>query len=131
MTSNWSWRLPLILQIVPSVIVMALVWFLPESPRWLISHGKSEKARQILVKYHGNGDPNSAVVKLEYDEIHQSLDSEAELSDKRWWDYRALFNNRPALYRIWLVMLVTVFSQFIGGSVISYVSISISFRSMY
>lgn len=31
-----------------------------------------------------------------------------------------LFNSRPALYRIWLVVLVTTFSQFIGGAVISY-----------
>ena len=119
MTTNWSWRLPLILQAVPSALVILFVWLLPESPRWLISHGKSEKAHNVLVKYHGNGNADSAVVELEYNEIQQSLACEAELSDKRWWDYRALFNCRPALYRIWLVLLVTVFSQFIGGAVIA------------
>jgi hypothetical protein len=118
MTTNWAWRLPVVLQAVPSFIVVTLVWFLPESPRWLVSHGKSALAREVLVKYHGDGDPDSAVAAFELSQIQESLACEAELSDKRWWDYRPLFNCRPALYRIWLVMLVTVFSQFIGGSVI-------------
>ena len=118
MSTNWAWRLPVILQAVPSLLVVFFVWFLPESPRWLISHGKTDRARNILVKYHGDGDATSAVAALELSQIQESLACEAELSDKRWWDYRTLFNSRPALYRIWLVMLVTVFSQFIGGAVI-------------
>jgi MFS family permease len=121
MTSNWSWRLPVILQAAPSVIVIAFIWFLPESPRWLFANGQSEKAREVLIKYHGNGNPDSAIVNLECNEIQDSINYEAEItSDKRWWDYRPLFNSRPALYRIMLVVLVTTFSQFIGGAVISY-----------
>ena len=120
MTSNWSWRVPIILQAVPSVIVITLVWTLPESPRWLFANGRSESARAILTKYHGNGNPESAIVKLECNEIQASIEYEEELSDKRWWDYRPLFNSRPALHRVFLLMLVSVFSQFIGGAVISY-----------
>lgn len=81
---------------------------------------KNDAARAVLIKYHGNGNPDSAVVHLESNEIQESLGIEAELSQKRWWDYRVLFKTRPALYRMWLVLLVTVFSQFIGGAVISY-----------
>lgn len=32
--SNWSWRLPSLLQVVPSFIQLCLLWLLPESPRW-------------------------------------------------------------------------------------------------
>jgi Na+/melibiose symporter-like transporter len=99
---------------------MIIVWTLPESPRWLYANGKPEVARAVLTKYHGNGNIDSAIVELEYNEIAASINTEIETSDKRWWDYRPLFNSRPALYRIWLVLLVTVFSQFIGGSVIGY-----------
>ncbi len=54
-------------------------------------------------------------------EIEAGTNLEIESRDNRWWDYRKLFNTRPALYRIWLLMLVSVFSQFIGGAVIRFV----------
>ena len=108
------------MQAAPSLLVISTVWLIPESPRWLFSKNKNEAALAVLIKYHGNGNPDSAVVQLECNEIQESLGIEAELYQKRWWDYRVLFNTRPALYRMWLVLLVTVFSQFIGGAVISY-----------
>ena len=120
MTSNWSWRIPIIIQAIPALIVIALVYTIPESPRYLYATSKPDQARAVLTKYHGNNNPDSAVVELECHEIQLSIDFEAELLTRRWYDYRFLFNSRPALYRIWLVMLVTVFSQFVGGSVISY-----------
>ncbi|KAI9164190.1 Lactose permease-like protein [Paramyrothecium foliicola] len=118
--SNWSWRIPYIIQLVPAVFIASLVWFIPESPRWLLSKQKHDEAKKILVKYHGNGDPHSAIVRLELDEIQQSLEAEAELNHGAWWDYRPLINNRSARYRMWIIMLVTVFAQFTGGAVISY-----------
>jgi hypothetical protein len=39
-----SWRFPLSFQAVPAIILVCGVWFLPESPRWLI-----EKARLSLI----------------------------------------------------------------------------------
>jgi MFS family permease len=125
LNSDWSWRIPVIIQAVPSVIVAVLVWTIPESPRYLWGNRKEEQARAVLTKYHGNGDPNSAVVQLECKEIKESIDLDADLLGKRWWDYRPLFSTRAARYRMWLVMLVTVFSQFIGGAVISYYLVAI------
>lgn len=120
LTSDWSWRLPVIIQAIPSLLVMTLIWTIPESPRYLWGNHKGQKAKDILTKYHGDGNPNSAVVELECKEIQESIDFEAELLSTRWWDYRPLFTTRPARYRVWLLMLVTVFPQFIGGAVISY-----------
>ena len=36
---------------------------------------------------------------------------------QKWYDFRILANSRQSRYRMWLVLLVTVFSQFIGGSI--------------
>ncbi|ETI24922.1 hypothetical protein G647_04292 [Cladophialophora carrionii CBS 160.54] len=106
---------------VPGVVVLCLVWFIPESPRWLTAHGKSEQAKATLIKYHGDGNADSAVVRLELQEMQASIDYDAALNKtQHWWDYRMLFNNRENLYGMWLAALVTVFSQFIGGSVITY-----------
>lgn len=54
--STWSWRLPLILQLVPSVLQVALIWFGPESPRWLISKNRNTEALKTLAYYHADGD---------------------------------------------------------------------------
>ncbi|KAF9873805.1 MFS lactose [Colletotrichum karsti] len=117
---NMSWRIPYIIQIVPAAVIICVVWFIPESPRWLFAHQKVEAATAILVKYHGNGNPDSAVVKLECEEIKYSLEAEAELSRGRWWDYKILVKTRANRYRMWILVLITVFSMFTGGSVISY-----------
>ncbi|KAL0936274.1 lactose permease [Colletotrichum truncatum] len=117
--SDWSWRIPYIVQLTPATIVVSVAWFLPESPRWLWSQGHTERATGILTKYHGNKNPNSALVQLEINEIRESLEAEQELNNHNL-NYKILINNRPNRYRMWLVMLVAVFAQFIGGSVISY-----------
>ncbi|KAF4976233.1 hypothetical protein FZEAL_7071 [Fusarium zealandicum] len=118
--SNWSWRIPYIIQAVPAVVIVSTVWFLPESPRWLFAKNKGDLATQILVKYHGNGNPDSALVHLECLEIKNSLEAEAELTNGKWWDYKVLVKTRANRYRMWILFLVTVFNQFTGGGIISY-----------
>lgn len=46
-----NWRLPMATQLLPCIIVLAFVYFLPESPRWLMSRGREDEARAILAKY--------------------------------------------------------------------------------
>lgn len=124
MTSNWSWRIPIIIQAIPAALAMGLVWLIPESPRWLIMRQRSEEARMILVKYHGNGQESSAVVKLELDEIHSQVAYSRELaSGQQWYDYRIIMNSHEVRYRMFLVLLVTFFSQFIGGSISYYMPV--------
>ena len=33
-TPPWTWRVPLAVQAVPSVLLLVFVWFIPETPRW-------------------------------------------------------------------------------------------------
>jgi hypothetical protein len=46
---------------VPSAIQLIGFWFMPESPRWLVSKGKIEEAKIILHKIRG---PGVNVIKL-------------------------------------------------------------------
>ena len=85
MSSDWSWRIPLILQAFPALIVVLTVWFLPESPRWLYMHGHEKRAFDFLVKYHGNGDSSNPIVQLQMDEFKENIQQNG--SDKRWWDF--------------------------------------------
>ncbi|OSD05262.1 general substrate transporter [Trametes coccinea BRFM310] len=106
-TPQWTWRLPLAIQALPSVLVLVFVWFIPETPRWYIGQGKVDKAREILIKYHGDGDPDSPIVALELGEMQEVISAHG--SDKRWWDFRELFNSRSARYRTFLISCIAFF----------------------
>jgi sugar porter (SP) family MFS transporter len=103
-----TWRFPLAFQAVPSLIILFTVWFVPETPRWLVGQGRDEEARQLLAKYHGNGNLESPIVELEMMEMKAAIDLEG--SDKRWWDLRDFFMTRSARYRTYLVVAVALFA---------------------
>ncbi|KAI1353792.1 putative MFS lactose permease [Xylaria sp. FL0043] len=111
--SDWAWRVPLILQAFACVIVMFTIWFIPESPRWLMANGKAEEAVEFLVKYHGNGDPNSRLVRLEIEEMREGIRLDG--IDKRPWDYRPFLMTHNGRWRFAQVIMISVFGQFSGN----------------
>lgn len=82
--SDYSWRVPVILQAFACTIVLIAVFFIPESPRFLMANGHEDQAHQFLIKYHGGGDPDSRLVALEIAEFRAGIALDG--SDKRWWD---------------------------------------------
>ncbi|KAI4231722.1 MAG: hypothetical protein L6R40_007643 [Gallowayella cf. fulva] len=50
MAGEWAWRLPFLLQMIPSTVLGLGILFLPFSPRWLASKGRDEEALQSLGK---------------------------------------------------------------------------------
>lgn len=116
---NRAWLIPTWVQLVFPVILLAPCLFFPESPRWLFVHGHADTCRDVLVRYHGNENPASLYVQLQLREFDEQL--ELDGADKRWWDYRVLFNSRAAIYRaILCAVAVSAFSQWTGQSGVSY-----------
>jgi MFS family permease len=54
--NSWAWRVPTIVQAGLPGVVLVLILFFPESPRWLIAQDRREEALDILAKYHGDGE---------------------------------------------------------------------------
>lgn len=48
--SQWSWRLPFLIQIIPAIVLCVGVKFLPFSPRWLASKGRTDESLVTLAK---------------------------------------------------------------------------------
>ncbi|KAF8807122.1 general substrate transporter [Phlegmacium glaucopus] len=114
--NQWSWRLPLYVQVVPASINLIFVFLCPESPRWLHSIGKADEARRILARFHSsNDDIRSPLVDLEMKEIEEKIQIDG--ADKTWWDFRPLFRTRADRYRAYMVILI---GQLSGNGLITY-----------
>ncbi|PIA16928.1 general substrate transporter [Coemansia reversa NRRL 1564] len=68
-----QFRLPLGLQIVPSVVLLVTMGFMPFSPRWLVARGRLGDARQALGRLRANGHANAPAVGEELRRIHQAV----------------------------------------------------------
>ncbi|KAG9317747.1 general substrate transporter [Chiua virens] len=116
MTNNWGWRIPSFVQMVPSLLQVSFIFFLPESPRWLVSQGRKTEAYAILVKYHGEGDENSDFVKAEYSQIEQTLEAEltvAKISQKD------VFSTPGMRKRVIVAAFLALFTQWCGIGLMS------------
>ncbi|SMY21888.1 unnamed protein product [Zymoseptoria tritici ST99CH_1A5] len=46
--SEASWRTPVAIQLIFAIVVIFVVWGLPESPRWLAKRGRDAEAEEVL-----------------------------------------------------------------------------------
>jgi len=117
LSGTWSWRSTSILQVIPSLLCLAFLIVIPESPRWLVYRDRHDEAFEILVKYHGNGDRDSSVVQAEFREIQETLKYEKENQGLRW---KTLISTPGNRMRTWINVSTAILSQFIGSNIASY-----------
>ncbi|KAF2429937.1 hypothetical protein EJ08DRAFT_697961 [Tothia fuscella] len=115
--NNLAWRIPSIVQALPSVLQLIFVWTVPESPRWHISKGNHEVGLKILGDVHANGNLNDEVVQLEYDEIRDTIRLEQELESSNWSELWRTKGNR---HRLVILLSAGLFSQLSGNALCSY-----------
>ena len=116
MLTNWGWRLPSLLQIAPSAFQLVFIFFIPESPRWLVAKDRSEEALQTLIKYHAEGQ-DSAFVRAEMAQIQSTLRIEMRNSTRSWLDLAATAGMRR---RLLITCMLGLFTQWSGSTLVAY-----------
>jgi sugar porter (SP) family MFS transporter len=104
---GWRWMLGL--AVVPALVFGTGMFFLPETPRWLIRGGHHEVAHRVLVRIREHAD-----VDLEIEEIKASLAQQAESGHWRDLLHRRV---RPALV---VGVGLAIFQQITGINTVIY-----------
>ena len=107
-----GWRLMFLSGAIPAGIFIILLFFVPETPRFLVLNGEGDKALKVLKKIAGN---DQAAIILE--EIKGTLHE----ANAPWLSYGFLI--------IFVGIMLSVFQQFVGINVVLYYAGNI-FRNM-
>jgi MFS family permease len=115
--NEWSWRSITLLQGLPSAIQIIFIFWVPESPRWLISKERYEEALDTLAYYHANGDKNNATVQFEYTEMRDTIRMEADANtNSSYLDFLKTKGNR---WRLAILISLGIISQYSGNALFS------------
>ncbi|GAA0916754.1 sugar porter family MFS transporter [Streptomyces thermoalcalitolerans] len=107
------WQVMLGVMVVPAVLYGLLSFAIPESPRFLLSIGRRDRARAILAEVEGKGVDLDARVA----EIEQAMKREHKSSFKDLLGGSFLFKRI-----VWIGIGLSVFQQFVGINVAFYYS---------
>ncbi|MBX9422694.1 MULTISPECIES: sugar porter family MFS transporter [Streptomyces] len=109
----WQWMLGVM--VVPAVLYGMLSFAIPESPRFLISVGKTDRAKEVLAEVEGHGvDLDRRVA-----EIDRAMRSEHKSTFKDLLATGARFKLLPI---VWVGIGLSVFQQLVGINVAFYYS---------
>jgi MFS family permease len=108
-----SFRTAWAMQVVPGLMLLIGMFFLPESPRWLARKGRLEECQNVLTLVHGQGDANHPLVRQEYQEIQEYCEIEKANKDVT---YLELFKPQY-INRTHIGIFTQVWSQLTGMNV--------------
>ncbi|OAK99101.1 general substrate transporter [Phaeosphaeriaceae sp. SRC1lsM3a] len=116
--STWSWRLPSLLQFLPSFLSVLIVPFVPESPRWLISRGHDEKALEVLIIMQGKGNTDMRAGEEQLREIRDTIQKEAKQFARNPW--REIISTKANRRRLVILCTFGSMINMFGNFIISY-----------
>lgn len=108
-TISASWRVPVVLQTSLAIFVMIFIFFMPESPRWLLGKGREQEAREILSLLRDT-DADAETIRQEMVHINKSLEMIHRASP---WDLFKMGEKRNS-HRLLLGVTAQSFGQLCG-----------------
>jgi SP family arabinose:H+ symporter-like MFS transporter len=116
LTDENVWRWMLGVELIPATIYFVLLFFVPQSPRWLYLKGKFEEAKKVLIKIHGVQRGGMEIAAIE-----ENIDSEENTSKLKIKDLL-----KPSLRFILVIgLIVGVLQQITGINAVYFYATSI------
>jgi hypothetical protein len=106
-----AWRPPIALQMVPPLIVLCGIHWMPESPRWLLQKGRHQEAWDIVRRLHvGTKTEDDSFARLEFQQMKAQIEFDATLKSSYCDILKRPSYRKRAIMTIWLT-----FSMFTTG----------------
>lgn len=102
-TSARGWLIPVSMQFVPAVLMLTMVPFTPESPRWLLLKGRNEEAAKNLNRLRRKEEVESGQTAREIELLQQLVEESRERGQASWTDM--IKGDIPR--RVWVSQVIT------------------------
>ncbi|KAK7955611.1 general substrate transporter [Apiospora aurea] len=114
-STQLSWRFPLAFQNIPGLVLISGIFFLQESPRWLLEKDRADDARRSLQRLRRGLDQH--LIDLEFREIRDVIVADRELGNVTW---KSIVTKPTWRKRLLLGCGVQAFGPLSGINVINY-----------
>ncbi|ORX99796.1 MFS sugar transporter [Clohesyomyces aquaticus] len=119
---TFGWRGPLAFTCIPPLILLIGCFWVPESPRWLITKGRVDEAWTVLSRLHNDkNDPDEVEAREEFYQMRKQLEFESTNPH----GYLAIFRTPAYRKRAFLSCFVQYAANATGALVINYYSVII------
>jgi hypothetical protein len=111
------WRFPIGFQIIPLLVLFVIVWWFPESPRWLVKVGREDEARFVLGRLRGNEGEEKELAEAEFQDIRSVSQLEKKAGNRT--SYWSMFTGQGSgdLHtgrRVQLVIWLQIMQEWVG-----------------
>ncbi|CBF80868.1 putative MFS monosaccharide transporter [Aspergillus nidulans FGSC A4] len=113
--SDFSWRLPLLLQCIMGFLLGLGSLIICESPRWLLDNDHDEEGMVVIANLYGKGDLHNPEAQREYREIKMNVLITRQEGERSYVDMFKRYNRR-----VLIAMSAQALAQLNGINVISY-----------
>ncbi|UPK89264.1 hypothetical protein LCI18_000199 [Fusarium solani-melongenae] len=112
-TDDMAWRIPVITQLIPPCLLLMGLFFLPESPSWLLVRGRIDDAKNSYLRFNGKDfDADTAVAVAQ---LAIRSENEAMGEGGSWLQCLKGTDGRRTL----IICMVYIAQQFIGVNFVS------------
>ncbi|KAJ9646753.1 hypothetical protein H2204_000445 [Knufia peltigerae] len=120
-TNDTQWRTALGIQLIPGALMCIMIPFVPETPRYLINHGKSEQGLTNIVKLR-KLPADHPYIQTEYQEIMAQVRYEQECfqGHSYWVVVKDVFTIKSNFRRFFLAVMLFLFHKFTGTDSLNY-----------
>ncbi|KAI0154353.1 putative MFS monosaccharide transporter [Xylariaceae sp. FL1272] len=113
--SDYSWRVPLLMQCVMGALLGLGSLVIVESPRWLLDNDHDEEGIVVIANLYGGGDIHNSKAREEYREIKMNVLLQRMEGER---SYSEMFRRYKT--RVFIAMSAQALAQLNGINVISY-----------